>query len=159
MDISKVDKIVVISLCDEVTKKVGFKLSQLLGMLYCDVSELIEYELVDKQEAENVCSKQYLENFENAVVARVASYSNVVIGICYDDFIQNRDVLADDCLIVFIKYAKKMIENAGASVLDLIGYRPRTNRLSEEADLTIKCETMSEDKICKRIIRELGGIV
>ena len=55
------NKIIIVSLCDGYSKELGYKLSQNLGMMFCDSKDLIEYELVDIQALEELCSKDYLQ--------------------------------------------------------------------------------------------------
>ena len=104
------NKIVIVSLCDSYTKQLGKLLSQNLDMMFCDTKDLIEYELIDRNAIQALCSKEYLEASERKVIDHIASFVNVVVAISYDYLIHNIDILKENSLIVYVKLSKKYVK-------------------------------------------------
>ena len=61
MEKENLNKIIIVSLCDKMSVEIGKTLSQSLGMMFCDVDDLVQYELIDKDMLADLTSKQYLE--------------------------------------------------------------------------------------------------
>jgi hypothetical protein len=158
MDMSKFNKIVVVSLCDSYTKAVGEKLSQNLGMMFCDTKDLIEYELIDKKALEELCSKAYLQKAEKMVLQHIASFENVVVGINFDYLIHNFDLLNGNSLFVFLKLSKTFVKGNG-NVVDLISYENRTTQLEKLATVTINIRKTDTNFVCEKVVEELGGLL
>lgn len=152
------NKIVIVSLCDEFSKKVGQTLSQELGMIFCDTKDLVEYELIDKDALKKVSTKEYLESAEKKVIAHIASFENVVVAINCDYLTNNINILNCTSIIVFLKLKKEYVEKNGGTV-NFLAYKSRTQRLQQFSSLTIEIEETLPKKVCAKIIKELGGIL
>ncbi|MBP3431649.1 MAG: hypothetical protein J6K39_02215 [Clostridia bacterium] len=152
------NKIVIISLCDNHTKLWAEKLSQTLGMIFCDTKDLIEYELIDKKAVEELCTKEYLEHAETRVLKHIASFTNVVVSINYDYLIHNFNILKEEGLVVFLKLPRNFIQENGSTV-DAISYENRTKELEKLSNVTINLRKTDADFVCDKIIKTLGGIL
>lgn len=152
------NKIVIVSLCDRYSRKIGETLSQSLGMLFCDTKELIEYELIDKEAVEKLCTKEYLAKSERKVLKHIASFEGVVVAISFDYLIHNINIIKDKSLIVFLKLSKNFIKVNG-SVVDLLAYEERTKDLEQIATLVMELKKTDETFVCEKLIKALGGIV
>lgn len=158
MDIRDFNKIIIVSLCDRFTKNLGKRLSQNLGMIFCDTKDLIEYELIDKKAVEKLCTKDFLEKSEKNVLKHIASFENVVVSISYDYLVHNLNILKERSLIVFVSLSKKYIKEKSNSI-NFISYDERSKKLKEIANLTVNVLNTDLDFVCKKIITQLGGIL
>lgn len=158
MDIRDFNKIVIVSLCDRLTKKVGKKLSQNLGMIFCDTKDLVEYDLIDKKAVERLCTKDYLEKAEKKVLSQIASFENVTVAINYDYLVHNINILKEKSLVVFVNLPKKYVKEK-SNVVNFISYDERTKDLKNISTLTVNVRNTDVDFVCRKIITELGGIL
>lgn len=158
MKMCKYNKIVIVSLCDGFTKSVSEKLSQMLGMMFCDTKDLIEYELIDKKMIERLCTKDYLENAEKMVIKHISSFVDVVVAINFDYLSHNFDLLKDGSLIVFLKLSKIFVKNNG-NVVDQIAFESRTSQLEKLATLNLNIRKTDINFVCEKIIENLGGLL
>ena len=150
------NKIVIVSLCDSYTKQLGKLLSQNLDMMFCDTKDLIEYELIDRNAIQALCSKEYLEASERKVIDHIASFVNVVVAISYDYLVHNIDILKENSLIVYVKLSKNYVKE-NANVINFISYDDRTKTLEGLADLTLTLKKQDLDFVCQKLIEKLGG--
>ena len=152
------NKIVIVSLCDEFSKKVGKNLSQELGMMFCDTKDLIEYELIDRKAIETLCTKEYLKKSETSVLKRIASFENVVISINFDYLTHNINILKQGSIIVFLKLSKNYVKNNSGTV-EYISYEEATQKLTQIATATINIRKTETNFVCEKIIDTRGGIL
>lgn len=158
MDIRGFNKIVIVSLCDRLTKSVGKKLSQHLGMIFCDTKDLVEYDLIDKKAVEKLCTKEYLEKAEKKVIGQIASFENVTVAINYDYLVHHINILKAKGLVVFVNLPKKYVKEK-SNVVNFISYDERTKTLKNISTLTVNVRNTNVDFVCNKIITELGGIL
>ena len=158
MDIRGFNKIVIVSLCDRLTKSVGKKLSQHLGMIFCDTKDLVEYDLIDKKAVEKLCTKEYLEKAEKKVISQIASFENVTVAINYDYLVHHINILKAKGLVVFVNLPKKYVKEK-SNVVNFISYDERTKTLKNICTLTVNVRNTNVDFVCNKIITELGGIL
>ena len=158
MDIRGFNKIVIVSLCDRLTKSVGKKLSQHLGMIFCDTKDLVEYDLIDKKAVEKLCTKEYLEKAEKKVISQIASFENVTVAINYDYLVHHINILKVKGLVVFVNLPKKYVKEK-SNVVNFISYDERTKTLKNISTLTVNVRNTNVDFVCNKIITELGGIL
>lgn len=152
------NKIVIVSLCDSYSKKIGKLLSQNLGMIFCDAKDLVEYELIDKDALKEFCTKEYLEKSEKSVFEHIASFENVVVAINYDYLTKNYNILKNKGLIVFLKLTKQFVKDNG-NVVDLISYESRTENLENLSTTIVVTKKTELNFVCNKILEKLGGIL
>lgn len=157
MEGTEINKIILISFCDNWTSSVANLLSQCLGMMFCDVNDLVEYELVDKEALEKATSKEYLQKNERKVMKHVASFENVVVAISYDYYIHNVNVLREKALTVFLKVPKNFIEKC--DIISEIAYYDRCENIKKETDVNINIVKTDEQFVCDKIIKTLRGVL
>ena len=104
------NKIIIVSLCADFSKRIGKSLSQALDMMFCDTKDLVEYELIDRNTLKKISTKEYLEGAEKKVIAHIATFENVVVAIDFDYLSNNIDILNYGSLIVFLKLKKEYVE-------------------------------------------------
>lgn len=154
----EINKLIVVSLCDSFTRKVGSFLSQDLGMMFCDTKALLEYELIDKDAMEKLCTVEYLIKAEERVFAQLASFENVVVGIGFDDLIHHYEILKEKSVIIFLNLSQSFVESVDEKV-NLIAYENRTAKLEKIANINVNPKQMDEKLVCKDIVQMLGGIL
>lgn len=158
MNVLQFNKIIVVTLCDKFSKSLGEKLSQTLGMIFCDTKDLVEYELSDLQALEKISSKEYLLGREKSVIKHIASFENVVVSINYDYFIHNHNILKDRALVVFVKLPKSFIKSCGDTI-NYIEYAEHSKTLEDLAQITVEIRKTDIDYVCEKIIEKLGGLL
>lgn len=151
-------KIVIVSLSSNFTRKVGRVLSQKLEMLFCDVKDLLEYELVDANALKEFCTTDFLQQSERNVFKRLASFENVVVAIDCDSFLQNIDLLKENSLIIFLHLSKALLKQFNEKI-NLIAYDGRTQSLQQSATITQKVISVDDEILCQQIFEKLGGIL
>lgn len=152
------NKIVIVSLCDTFSEKIGKTLSQSLDMMFCNTKDLVEYELIDRNMLKIISTKEYLDNAEKKVIKQISSFENVVVTIDFDYLTHNLNILKEEGLIVFLKLSKKFVKENENGVNTLV-YNVRSFQLEQIADLTLKIQNTTEKFVCDNIIKSIGGIL
>ncbi len=152
------NKIVIVSLCDLLTKEVASALSQTLGMMFCDTKDLVEYELIDKNAIENLCSKEYLKERERKVLQHISSFENVVVSINFDYLTHNLNIIKKNSALVFLKLTKSYVVQNATSV-EALSYENRTKKLEEISSLTVNLRKTDTKFACEKIIDAIRGIL
>ncbi len=148
------NKMVIVSLDYHFSCEIGRVLSQKLDMLFCDFEDLLEYDLIDKDAIEKFCTKKYLEDAENSVFRRIASFENVVVAMNYDNLSRKYKLLSKNSLIIFLKLPKSEIVDP----INSISFAKRTKNLDKMAFLTIDL-SKTDENACDKIIDTLGGVL
>ena len=142
--------LIIIGFDNEFISRLGKYVADRLDMLYADVLELIEYNLINSNEALLRCGREYIEKEERKTVSAISEYENAVISIPYDIFINNKKVLTKDAFIVCI------VSNNISSV-DKIVLTERCEILKPIVDDIIINEDGSLETAFKQIINSLKG--
>ena len=154
MESSNINKIIIVSLCDKWAVEVGDRLSQTLGVMFCNVEDLVEYELLDKEKLAAVTSQEYLKESEAKVMRHVASFENVVASISYDYYVNNLKVLKKNAITFFLEVPKKFVREQGATI-NVLAYEERNKKLESECDFSLKMIKTEPDFVCEKIINTL----
>ncbi|MDE6583120.1 MAG: hypothetical protein K2K31_00500 [Clostridia bacterium] len=152
------NKIIVVSLCDKFSIKVGKTLSHDLDMMFCSTRDLGEYELIDKDKLKQTTSKEYYDLRERKVIKHIASFEDVVVSISYDYLIHHVNILKKNSLVVFLDLPIDYVEQNG-NIVDVIDFENRIKNLKDIATLSIDIESDDVNLVCDQIITELGGIL
>lgn len=154
----KFNKIVLVSLCDKWTSELANMLAQSLDMMFCDTKELIEYELIDKQAIEKMCSKEYLEKSERKVLKHISSFENVLVSINYDYLARHFDLLKDNSMVIYLDIPKSFIKQ-NANPINFISHNKRSNHLKEISNITITLRKTEQSFVCQKIIEKLRSLI
>ncbi len=154
MEKENLNKIIIVSLCDKMSVEIGKTLSQNLGMMFCDVDDLVQYELIDKDMLADLTSKQYLEQSEAKVMRHVASFENVVVAINYDYFTKNLKTLKKGAISIFVEFSKKFVNENGTTI-NALTFENRTKNLQTDADFCVKVVKTDANFVCEKIINTL----
>ena len=149
MKISDANKFLIVSLCDKFSAEVGNVLAHNFGMMFCDVNDLVEYELIDKDRLEEVSSASYLKAREKKVIKHFVSFENVVGSMGFDYFANNKNDIKSTWTI-FVKLPKNHVDE-----LSKIAYDDRNAKLQENANMTISVKKVDANFVCEKIIENL----
>ncbi len=152
------DKVIVVSLCDKLTKEIAKTLAQCLGMMFCDAKDLVEYELIDRDSLKRFSSKEYLDDAERKVMKHIASFEGVCVAINHDYFVQHSDILKEKSVIVFLNLAKSYVKE-NSNPIDFIAYDKHTKNLQKLADVVLNVRKTDENFVCLKIIEKLGEML
>ncbi len=101
--------ICVVGLTKIFTDNICKELSSKLDMFYANVSELLEYELMDANKMEEICGKEYLVREELGVIKRVCSFNDTLINIDYIN-LNNETALKlvkDSSVLIYLRLSKE----------------------------------------------------
>ena len=152
------NKIMLVSLCDKWTSQVAYVLSQKLGMMFCDIKDLLEYDLSEKQAMEDLCSPEYVKKREKAVIKRYLSFENVVSSVESDVFFFFFEFEAESNYIIFLNVPNEFTQKNG-SAINVITLDSRKKILKESADVCISIRKTDEDFVSEKIIEKLREIL
>ena len=133
--------ICVIGLVKAYTSNVAKQLSDKLGMFFGDLDELMQFELIDINNAKNLCGKDYIDEIEVNRMKMLLSFENTLCTFNYA-LLNNNDNLErikDKCLLIYLsldeKNAKNKLVRAGV----------------KKDDLALQLDVLdSRDKLCKK---------
>ena len=130
-------------------------------MLFADVEELLQFELLDLKKAFLIGGKDYLEKEENKIISRLCSYSNAFITLDLATFFRekNNTLLKEHALTVYIEFSKqnylKLLkkEKTGDNFeLDAKLFEDRNKLLKKHSDISIFCENTNKKDIIKQLL-------
>ncbi len=151
------NKIVIVSLYENISSEVAQSLSEDLGMMFCSAKDMLEYELMDEKQLSSKISVDYLKKQEKKVIKQIASFENICVSISYELFIVNYDVFKESSLVVFLDLPKRYIKkNCIPSFLDFADRREKLNQLS---NCTIVVHRVEKNNIKNKIIKALRGML
>lgn len=148
------DKILIVSLCNDFSKQVANILSQSLGMMFCDIDDLVAYELIDQDKMKELTSREYLAERERKVMKHFASFENVVGTTNYQYYVSNCTILSQKTLVVFVKLPKSYIKEVGDEV-DVLAFDDRTEKMEAVSDFVVAVKKVDEKFVCEKIIEVL----
>lgn len=151
MKTNDVNKILIVSLCNDFSKEVGNVLSQTLGMMFCDIDDLFEYELIDKDKIQQISSKEYMRERERKVMRHFASFENVVGVVGFEEFVNNTNVLQQRTLVVFVNLPKSYVEERGKAI-DVIAYQDRNREIEAKVDAVVSVRKVDTKFVCEKIL-------
>jgi len=157
--------ICVIGLDKNFTDDVCKQLSIRLDMFYANITELLEYELIDALKVENVCGKEYLIKEEISIIKRICSYENVLINIDYsnlnnDSTLQN---IKNSCLIIYLqltaenfkKEQLKIEQNANLLEINMDLFEDRNAICTKLCDIVVDCNQDKMEQIISNITEQI----
>lgn len=154
--------ICIIGLATEFTKSLAEMLSKRLDMFYADVDALIEFDLINVNEAELICGKDFLLQIEKKKIKEVCYYENTVIAVDYS-LLNNescKESIRSKCLVIYIKLKKedfiRLIENDNTiNFYSEFMFEDRNKLCEELCDINFDCNFENDDVIIEKIIRDI----
>lgn len=134
----------------EYCKKIGKKFADFLDMLFVDIREMLEYNMINDAMKQNV-GEEYYNKKEQATIKEISGYDNALVTVDGSIFIRgnNHKLLAENCTVVYLKITQKMFEKSNK--VSSISTRPTfafdvENKLCKQlSDLTIDILEKEQD--------------
>ncbi len=100
-----VTNICVVGLLNNYTKEITQQVANVLEMFYTDVTEVLEYDLVDLARAEDLVGKEYIAKQETGTIRMLSSYENTIYTINYAslNMEHNLDSVKEGCVLVYLR--------------------------------------------------------
>ena len=149
--------ICIIGLSNSFTKKVAKSIADAFEMFFADITDLINFDLLDVEKARKLCGEEYIHKVERIKVKTVATFENTLFTMDYsllnDD--DNLKITKDNAYIIYLKLTSnglanvlqqaKTKENEIALKLNLYEFR---NSLCEKySDIVINCDGKNMSQI------------
>lgn len=114
--------ITIICLNDFLRKEVGKEVAKNNNMFYLDIDELIDFELISRNQVSIKCGDEFLHKLEQECVMRVAEYENCVYSISPDMFLANNNrVYLENTSIIYL--------NTDMHNIDISKIRSKTEKM------------------------------
>ena len=101
--------ICVLSVDKRYSRIVGKHLSDCLDMFFADVNALLEFDIINIDEAEQTCGVGYIKKLEESKVKHVVSYDNTLLTLNADMLNSQKihDYIKNKSLVIFLDMDKK----------------------------------------------------
>lgn len=157
--------ICLIGLSNSFVDKYALDLSKKLDMFYANASEIIQFELFDKNKMEEVCGKEYLEKKESAILRRICTYENTIVNVEYQllNNENNYKFVKDNCLIIYLKlnldrYKEELLTNNlsdSTRLLNVDLFGDRDFICEKKADIVVDCRWQRDEELVDSILKKL----
>ena len=148
-----------VSLNNEFTKNVARDFAGATDMFFADITELMQFDLIDIMQAQQVCGPDYIKKIERNKIKNVCTYDNTCISIDYEmlNDAANLATIKNDCVVVLIDYSfttfkslqnndsNKLLENKLSNTM----FGVRKKLLNPYADVIINWRPNSKFFIAK----------
>lgn len=163
-----VSNIVIVCLLDDIKKKVGLKLADMLDMFYADINDLVEFDVINSEDVENKMGTEYFEKLLNKQVQNVSQFENSVITADIKTLTKEKNVkaLKESSIIVYLQVSAKKYMNflkkknkgemAPIDVINSNMFFDRDKLSGKACDILINCKTNFSGLIAKKIVKELN---
>jgi|LGOV01.1.fsa_nt_gb shikimate kinase len=149
-------------------KKLAKQISDKLEMIYVDINELLEFELLDVDRASKVAGKEYIELQENKAVRRVASYNNSLITMDLGTLLKDDNIklLKESSLIIYLKLQEKdyikLIKKeydftSFDAELQLSVFKKRNEHLSKISDIVVECSNANKRDLSNEVLVSINN--
>ena len=162
------ENICVIGLYNNFVKSLAKSISDSFDMFFADITELVQFDLLDVDNARNLCGDDYVKKVENNKVKTISSYSNTLFTLDYS-LLNNDDNLnriKQSSYIIYLKLSKDELKKNMLNnnlkhqeinlKIDLYDYR---NAFCEKyADFVIDCNNKGVRDIVKLTKQAFLGV-
>lgn len=159
------NSICIVGLINDFTKKIAKALADELEMFYADVNELLQFDLIDINEAQKKSGKNYILKLETSKVKTVSTYENTVFTLNYSSLINNNnyEYVKENSLIIYLKLGEKtflkVLENQNLTKnqkhLQAVVFKDRDKLCNKICDIKISVRSLDEKVIIKNLIYAL----
>lgn len=159
------NNICVLSIDKRYSRIIGKHLSDSLDMFFADINALIQFDIIDLEEAESVCGLNYIKKLEESKVKNVLSYDNTLLTLNSDMLNTQKicDMIKDKALVIFLDMDKKsFVAKLNNQKLDKIDrkiqidmFEERTKITKELGDIVIDCSGKTTKTILSLISKKL----
>ena len=158
--------ITIISLASSFKKHIAKKLADELEMIFADVNELMEYNLIN-DEMLAVAGQEYFDKNERKTLQTIASYENTILTVDFSTLNKsnNIDILKQNSLIIYLALNFEDLQNINKNELDKsqiklsdIAFKDRNLLLKNYADIIIDVDSLDLSKVIDKILAEITKI-
>ena len=153
--------ITIVGLAKDYTKKIAKKFADKLEMYYANITDLIQFDILDIAEAEKTCGKEYIRKLEASKIKTVTSYDNSVITVNYNALNNetNLNYIKQNTLLIYLRLDKDELTNklnedvTKVSQIKLAQtvFNERDFILSRVCDITINVKNLTDTQLIKMI--------
>ena len=158
--------ITIISLASSFKKHIAKKLADELEMIFADVNELMEYNLIN-DEMLAVAGQEYYDKNERKTLQTIASYENTILTVDFSTLNKsnNIDILKQNSLIIYLALNFEDLQNINKNELDKsqiklndIAFKDRNLLLKNYADIIVDVDSLDLSKVIEKILAEITKI-
>ncbi len=144
--------ILLLSLCNDLSKFVSRRLANDMEMYYLDTDALLKYNIGDESNVEKLCGEQYLNKLKKKVLSDISDFDASFIYMPYALFLENDNAnkLRRRSNIVYLKLSKadyisvlKKNKNAKEAEVEMLGFDIRDEFLDKNCDICVKLSSPS----------------
>ncbi len=133
--------ICLVGLARSYTKSVAKRASEKLGMFFGDLDDLMQFELIDVENARKLCGDNYINKVEEGKMKMLSSFENTLFTFNYNilNLEKNLDLVKEKSIIVFVSLNERNMANK----LRRAGHK--------NSELKLELELRSaRDKLCRK---------
>ena len=158
--------VVIIGLNYEYNLNVCNLIADATNLYLLDVNEYINYSLMSRQNMQDVCGIEYLEQQENKVISSCSEFENSVICMPHYYFFRNEVFKKfTNSIIIYLRFSYKKLTEICQNVskdlstlpIDLITFDERDNDLTNVSNFKINIVNKKDITIVKEILSKLEG--
>jgi len=158
--------ICVIGLNTNFTSTISKEIADAFDMFFADVTELINFELMDVEYARVICGDEYVHKVEKSKVKMVNSFENTLFTMDYSLLNEESsyDITKKCSYILYLKLSKqsikKLLKGSKLKTTDSLiydVYEFRNNLCEKYADFIIDCNKKTGKEIIKEIEKRFMG--
>ena len=129
--------IAILCLSNNYSKYLGKKLADDLDMFFADISDILEYNLIDNNMLETA-GKEYFDAQKERVINGICQYENSVICGTFEILINSANRIKNNSLLIYFDLDKNFIE--------------KYEKSNKNSEFFIKDITyLQEDQLCKQM--------
>ena len=159
------NNICVIGLANDYLKLVAKQLADKLDMFYADVNELLQFDLINIEEARQKSGNEYILGLESKKVKSVSTYDNIIYTMSYSTLTNknNYHYVTKNSVVIYVrmgditykKALKQQKNTENQQKLALVVKRDRNALCKELADIEILARTLNVKTNVKNILKAL----
>ena len=141
-------------------KRVAKNLADQLDMLYADLEQILEYNMINDDMLEKA-GQQYFDENEKSTLKNVANYENTVITLDFSTLNKenNAEILRQSTLVIYLSLEHNIFESLNVSENDKnlasineIVYADRDKLLRSFADITVDVSKVDINLVTQQIM-------
>ena len=138
--------IALVCLNDFLRKETAKSYAKANRMLYLDIDELIDFEVISRKQVSLKCGDEFLKKLEKECITQVVDYENCVFSLSADLFLANDNkVLLEDCTIVYLATEMHAID------ISKIKNKSEKTKLQQSMDINNNINDFLQ-KICPYVV-------
>lgn len=152
--------ITILCLVDNFKKNVAKSLADELEMIFADVEQILEYNLINTDMIQKA-GQQYFDQEEQSTLKHIASYHNTIISLQFSTFnkYNNMDILKENSLIIYLALNYSDFESLNAqennrtlSKINHLMFDDRDKLMRKKADIVVDIKNLDVTLCTNQII-------